>query len=475
MPCCFGLFCRKGFPLWLVGFLCVVAIQTVTVTPIFFVAYSMANEQLDSMYWQFSWAIHEKISSKADDIIESCILPAREIQFYDTYLQECDIPTTGDYWPEALIQNFNAHTMLGGTMLQRFDLESLGIIKRTSQSAHVKTEYTWEIAQHPNCSSGGLAYAYVYCDETTDHKLIGWCGKRDGNITGPLVLETDAPRLSPVEEGIFDGVAGTSSGAFLPIEFSWVNPGTFTLIFEMPYRCGGNASSEVYATTYAEKSLAQIDEILRVSAADERGAIYYIVETQTNYLVAASVPGQTVTTEENGSRERVMFFDATNAVIRESAWYLKSKAGSHGLKYYSMPNSYRHKTADRDLVIYTQPYRSDAASANGIEWLVVMVIPAEVVYGKINSLAGTAFTVFGIGSLLGVIVSLFMMRALTRAMYTAIANDEGVDLGDSCIAEVRAIGENIRNGNASKGNVLLIDSDELMMSGGEHGGGEKKD
>jgi hypothetical protein len=319
----------------------------------------------------------------------------------------------------------------------------------------------------------GLAYAYVYCDETTDHKLVGWCGMRDGNITGPLVLETDAPRLSPVEEEIFDGVIGTANGAFLPIEFSWVNPGTFTLIYEMPYRC--NNKSDVYVTTYAEKSLGQIDEILSTSAADEKGAIYYIVETETNYLVAASVPGQTVTTEENGSHARVMFFDVPNIVIRETAWYLKSKAGSHGLKYFSLPNSYRHKTSDRDLVIYTQPYRSDTASANGIEWLIVMVIPAEVVYGKINSLASTAFTVFAIGSLLGVIVSLFMVRALTRAMRTAIINDEGVDLGDSCIAEIRAISDNIRNGNASKGDVLLVDADELMMNGGAGTGGEKKD
>ena len=470
MPCCFGLFCRKGVPLWLVGFACVVVIQMVTVTPIFAVAYSMAGEQLEAMFWQFSWAIQEKISSKTDDIIESCILPAREIQYYDSYLQECDIPITGDYWPEALIQNFNAHTTATGPMLKRFDLESLGIIKRTSQSQNVKTEYTWEIAQHPNCTKNGLAYAYVYSDKTTNLKMIGVCGMRDGNITGPLVIETDAPRLSPVEEAIFDGVEGTAQGAFLPIEFSWINPGTFTLIYEMPYRCGN--SSQVYATTYAEKSLFQIDEILRQSAEEEKGSIYYIVEIQTNYLVASSLPNQTVSFKED-QPSRVMFFDAPNLVMRESAWYLKSRAGAHGLRYFDVPNSYRYKSPHQDMIIYTHPYRSAAANANGIEWLVVMVIPAEVVYGKINSMAGVAITVFCVGSLLGVIVSLFMVRILTRAIHTAIVNDEGIELGDSCIAEIRAIRDNIKNGNARNGDILLTDHEELMVNGDS--GGEKKD
>ena len=467
MPgCCLCCF-KKGVPLSLVVFVVVFMMQLFTMTVIFATTYSYGNEALESMYWRYSWGVYEKISAGADDIVEACILPAREIQFYDWYLQQCDVPTTGTYEPESLVNGFNVHTSGADKMMRRFDLESLGIIKRAAASTN---EYTWEIALHSNCSD----FAYVYVDDTTEGRMIGWCGFRNGSLPGPQVLDTDAPRLSPVEEELFEGALATYDGAFLPIEFSWVEQDKLTIIYELPYRCNGTGA--VYATTYAEKSLAQIDRILEDAAAeDEPGTVYFIVEAQTTYLASASVKNQTVSVGAKGQRSRVMFFDARDPVIREAAYYLKATAGSHGLKYFEQPNSYRSVTQRNDLIIHVLPYRPRQTSASGIEWIIVRVIPSRNVWGKVASIARPAFIVFGVITLVQLVVTFFMVRVFVRALQQAAATDEEVDIGDSCIAEIRGIRDNIKNGNYRHGNILLQEYTDRTMEGGSGGGGEKKD
>lgn len=446
--CCCG-------SIWVLTFFSVVLIQLMSSVPQFVVSYNMANEQMDALDWQLGRLVSEKIASKTDGIVEAIIHPAKDIQFYDEYLLECNLPVDGTYWPYSLISGYNAHTELVGKLMRRFDLESLGILMRTSRSEHVKTEYTWEIASHPNCTD----YAYVYSDDTTKNKLLGWCGLRNGEIEGPQVLETDAPRLSPVEEELFDGVQGTELGAFLPIEFSWLGYDTFTLIYELPFRCNNASDSvreepfnesdpatapPVYAATYAEKSLKQIDDILKESAAEEQHSTYYIVEIDTNYLVAASIANQTTVLDKKGQRTRVMFFDAPNPLIRKSAWYLKSKAGSKGLRHFDLPNSYRFEDADVDLLIYTYPYRSATLGASGLQWLVVRLVPSSVVYGETETLAHTSVMVFIFSSLAGIIFTMFAVRICLRAFRRALEEDS-VDMKDICISEFRVIAQNVRS------------------------------
>jgi hypothetical protein len=468
--------------------LAVIVIQFMASLPQFLVAYNMSNKQLDSLEWQLGRMVSNRIASKADAIIDGIIHPARDIQFYDEFLLECNMPVDGTYWPYSLVSGYNAHTEVLGRLARKFDLESLGILMRTSPSAHVKTEYTWEIASHPNCTD----YAYVYSDDTTNNKLLGWCGLRNGTIEGPQVLETDAPRLSPVEEEIFDGIPGTEAGAFLPIEFSWLGSDVFTLIYEVPFRCSNGATSvdsedeentsvPIYAATYAEKSLAQIDAILKESAAEEQYSTYYIVEIDTNYLVASSLPNQTTALDKKGQRTRVLFFDAPNALIRKSAWFLKAKAGAHGLRYYDLANVYRYEDADVDLLIYVHPYKSATMGASGIQWLIVRIVPAKVVYGEIETLARTSVVVFIVMTLLAVIVTLFVVRICMRAFRKALEEDE-VDLKGICISEFRDIATNVRRlrgpsatrlGSASILNSGLDDIAMTPLNGGGIEAGEK--
>ena len=465
--CCCG-------SIWVLTVVAVVLIQFMASLPQFIVAYNMSNEQLDALEWQLGRMVSEKISSKMDSIIESIIHPARDIQFYDEFLLECNMPTDGTYWPYSLVSGYNAHTVVVSKLMRRFDLESLGILMRTSPAAGVKTEYTWEVSSHPGCTD----YAYVYSDDTTKNKLLGWCGLRNGEIEGPKVLETDAPRLSPVEEEIFDGMPGTEQGAFLPIEFSWLGSDVFTLIYEVPFRCVNgttavdtedqeNTSTPIYAATYAEKSLAQIDDILRDNAMEEAYSTYYIVEIDTNYLVAASLANQTTTVDKKGKRSRVLFFDAPNALIRKSAWYLKSKAGTHGLHYYALPNVYRFEDADVDLLIYVHPYRSAASGASGIQWLVVRLVPAKEVYGESETLARTSVIVFVFVSLAAIVVTLFVVRICLRAFRKALEEDD-VDLKGICVSEFRDIVVNVRRmRGASDGQVLPVrrGSTSILNSG----------
>lgn len=450
---------RTRCPMWLLLWLVVFLSMSIPCGLVFGVAFSNGKESVDILHERLILSTQARVAGMMDEPIDSVMLIAEQLQRYDVGLSDCSVPTDGDYDATQLIRAFAAYNGIRGR-LGRFSLESIGInmmIRRGVKGS--SAQYVWEVSVHPACES----YAYVWADAYTDGMMYGVCVSPNGTVTGPQIMAESTPPLVQAEQDLFSAEFGTENGSFLPIGFSVVNNRTFTLIYSRAVRCHSNPG-EVYALSYAEKSLDQLGFHLKESIKDEgptgEGTIIYIIEARTGLLVASSVDDQTTVIDKNGRVQRVTFYDAQDPMIRETALYLKAKSGSRGMDYFAHPRVFTALLNNR-TVVYTVPFKADNSVVDGIDWVIVFVVPYDSIYGKIKAMLNTSALIFVLCLLLGSIITWWTSRVCTRSIYAAARNDpEHQTIGSHCLEEFQILHETIKKASVAGGRLHKAKSGE---------------
>jgi hypothetical protein len=445
--------------MWLLLWLVVFLSMSIPCGLVFGVAFSNGKDSVDILHESLILSTQARVSGMMDEPIDSVMLIAEQLQRYDVGLSDCSVPTDGDYDATALIRAFAAYNGIRGR-LGRFALESIGInmmVRRGVKGS--SAQYMWEVSVHPDCE----AYAYVWSDAYTEGLMYGVCVSLNGSVTGPQIMSESSPPLVQAEQDLFSSEFGTENGSFLPIGFSVVNNRTLTLVYSRAVRCH-SSPGEVYALSYAEKSLDQLGLYLKESIKDEgptgAGTVIYVIEAHTGLIVAASVDDQTAGLDKNGRVQRVTFYDAEDSVIRETALYLKAKSGSRGMDYFDRPRVFTALLSNRS-VIYTVPYKADNSVVDGIDWVIVFVVPYDSIYGKIKEMLNTSALIFVLCLLLGAIITWWTSRVCTRSIYAIARNDpEHQTIGSHCLEEFQILHETIKKASVAGGRLQKAKSGE---------------
>ena len=363
---------------------------------VFVTTYAEGRQSLDMLYTRLVYQMHSRMGDAIDNLASSVEMPAREVRFYDPSLNGCDVSDIGKGF-EPLAQEYQAYSSLEGPM-GKLGIESVGIVMRKpiehqQPSANTSTNaYSWEVSAYPGCKE----FVYSHSDSANWPQMHGFCGYYNGS-EGALVIDQRAPQLEPIEERMYANPQAYEAGAFLPISRSWIDSTKFTLIYAVPRICEPN---KTYAISYAEKSLAQLDEAVHYSGLAEEGnfdgTMVFVVEVTTGLLVASSVPNQT--TDNDGNR--ILYTNASDAELRYAARLLSDRAGRLGLKMYRNYQDWQLGGEDGYLL-----FTMRITKTGGLDWLVVCAIPYKNVLGPINERASVSAIVYIVVNLLGMLVT----------------------------------------------------------------------
>jgi hypothetical protein len=308
--------------------------------------------------------------------------------------QYCDLPLTApefyssfDYSPLISLQN--ALLDQNNTVMQ-----SIGIISvqnAGTSSANFINKISCEISLNTfglNCSD------YIYaCTNGTG--FVGFCAYSDYTVDlNQLEYTGQDTGLVPTEIQLFN--SKTYQAVFLPI-FNLL--GEFSLTYERAHRCFGN--SMVYATSFAEKNLNELNGYLSTLTIGKTG-VAYIVETNTGLLVSTSVNIPLV--DVNNSR--ITPNQAQNKYIKQAADFLSTQGHliSFNSEAYFDP---RHSNTG-GLFIDVQPYEYPLSQAN-LGWLSVVAIPESDYSSHVSTNAKWIALVWALVSLVCEIILLVVL------------------------------------------------------------------
>jgi len=300
-------------------------------------------------------------------------------------IMACDMPNSG-FNDTLLVALFNALSQNPSR-----HLGSLGILMHAPNTP--KGKLSWQIATGFGCPQ----YIYAYADPSIYPTFLGYC-----TGAGNLAYQGTDWGLADQEVDLLLTNPKPGRETFLPI-----HPllGELILTTEQSLSCDGVT---VYGATFAEQSLVQLDNALQ--SIDSQN-LMFIMESDTGYLVTASISNQTTTA--NGTR--ILARAAPNPDIASIA------AG----------------TPSSDWAVYQTSYQIGST----IKWTLVTAVPTRGFLASLRQASGAS-----IGWSLGVIFVLVILTGL--GYYFSVGRpmrqllEDGTDEEhESFITEVQLVSE----------------------------------
>ena len=162
------------------------------------------------------------------------------------------------------------------------------------------------------------------------------------------------------------------------------------------------STGKPFAITFADRSLYDLDAALAALRTNDDG-VAFIVERQTGWLVAASVANQTTTTGPGVNEwtnqpeivpQRVGAVNASNPSIA-AAMALVNAA----------PDGATEPDFGAELIVVSERY----APLRGVDWLLVVAVPSELIVGGVRAAKEKAITSFVVVLVLSFILSVALV------------------------------------------------------------------
>ncbi|MBW4694138.1 MAG: response regulator [Lyngbya sp. HA4199-MV5] len=164
-------------------------------------------------------------------------------------------------------------------------------------------------------------------------------------------------------------------------------------------------------------SLADLSQFLNSFQVSANGEMFVV--DRAGLLVANSSDQPSITISSNGKPQRLKASESGNALIRQTAQYLKGRSGSLGTIEDIQQLDFAIDGA-RQFVQIT-PLKDD----NGLDWLVVVVVPEKDFMGQINAHTRTTillcFAALGIATIIGILTARWVTRPIFQLNQAAKA------------------------------------------------------
>jgi hypothetical protein len=378
------------------------------------VLYSSSASQIDDMVNKLSAEVQDNIDSKITDIIDELQLEAIAVRFNEPLVLSGNMPNSS-YDPIILLRLMNTFYNL--------NVESMGIIMKGPLGyLNGNSKISWELARNFGCPY----YIYAFADESTYPNFDGYCAFENGTISTQSAYNGTDWGLKPEEAMLLDGQLNET---FLPI-FSLL--GTFTLTYESIYYY----DNVPYVLTFAEKSLAQLDQFMSQLTVGKSG-LAYVIERKPGYLITSTIQNQTQNiTFENGQMviSRVAAVQAQDDMIRRAANFLGNLSNFIG----------ENQWTNNGLSITATQY----GKINGLDWVIITVIPRDDFIGGIRGKSIGAAIGASITVLVIIVLTIAIMFILISKPLKKLASEleSGSPLlADSPISEINSLQDKLNN------------------------------
>lgn len=355
---------------------------------LFGVLYSFIISDQTLFYNQLGQAILLGIKTSADHITSNLLVSAQSVYYSEPLISGCSMPNTG-YDPERLVKLFNSLS----TDPTR-ELSSIGIIRYDSGTPDGKI--SWELASGFGCPE----YIYGFDDPASYPAYLGYCTFTNSTVDWARVAYNGTDWGLKAQERYLL-ISNTTIGTVihLPI-FALLDQ--LTLTVEQSVGCLGG----VYGAVFAEQSLSQTDEALATMTTSSilPGAVAFIVELSSGYLVSSSIPNQTQIPDPTspGNALRVLANSTPSPDIQ------------------TIYSSYLTGAQPADWWVLGENYISE-----DLQWVLVVGLPAT---GFVQAIRGISGLAIGVG--LGIIVVMLVLAVLFTVFCVARPLKQMVELGN---------------------------------------------
>jgi diguanylate cyclase (GGDEF)-like protein len=207
--------------------------------------------------------------------------------------------------------------------------------------------------------------------------------------------------------------------------------GTDAPIYDRKGRLLGVLSTDI--------TLTQISEFLRKLKLSRTGQVFIVEHNQTGFLIGNSTQDP-MTYRQNGGLQRYHLTNSSNPLVRALAPHLKSRM------VRALPHQPQQFKLDINQQSYYVQFRRWRNPENGLDWGVVVIVPASDFMGTIA--ANTRQTIIlclgalGLTTVLGLLTARWVaspMRDLQRASQSLAAGNFSQDIAKSSILELDAV------------------------------------
>jgi len=329
--------------------------------------------------------VQNNVQAAVNNLLSAMITTTLAIEQTNQQLQNCTLPLYssnfyGVFNYAPLISLLNALNFQNNTFMQ-----SIGIIA-VNGSGTANPNFSDKISCEIAINDFGLNCTdYIYACTANNLGFDGFCAYSGGSVDLSNIVYTGHDNgLVPAEITLFTN--NNLKAIFLPI-FNLL--GELSLTYERSYWCNGDKTA--YASTFAEKSLTELNNYLSTLSIGRTG-IAYVIEQDTGLLISTSINQPLA----NASDVRISASNAENWLIHTSANYL--------LKYGNFDTFTIESYFDTgSLSINVQPVQY-APAQTSVNWLSIVVIPNSDYDGWVTRNVGWSVLVVALCAIVIVIL-----------------------------------------------------------------------
>jgi PAS domain S-box-containing protein len=245
-------------------------------------------------------------------------------------------------------------------------------------------------------------------DKTTEHQP-NWVTDYQGNRTQILetISKTNFREQAKYQAAIIAGnptwteVSQSSKGAYLKV---WATQPIY------------DPQGKLLAVTSSSLSLSQISQFLRGLKIGQSGQTFIL--ERNGLLIATSTPEEPVRTEKNsGKVSRLKAIESTNTLTRATARQLAASFGN--LTQIKSSQQLEFQLKGQRQFIQVMPLQGDRTAgrgslAQGLDWLVVVVVPEADFMGHIHANTRTTILLCLLALMLALLLGLMTSRWITQ-------------------------------------------------------------